>query len=270
MTTNQQIQNILDKQWTAGRLAHAYLFVGPKGAGKTALAQEFAEKVLFGLSQPQLNNNLSVPSGHLPSLGERLHRHPDYLEFDCLVEPEEQAKNVREFITRIALKPFVAKKKFAVIFNAEQLNLHGANALLKTLEEPPANTVIILLANTRKLLPTIISRCQVFNFNHRLERRFETTQINADIKDKENSFNQSIDNYVGKSLGERLIAVQKFAELEDVELSQKIEEFVYYSAEQISTQPEKHTHLSAGLKTFADLNTNKNKKFVMQGLMMKI
>ncbi len=278
---HQQIQNILDKQMENGNLSHAYLFVGPKGTGKKELAKEFAGKVI---SEAFNNSNTTPPQAVPHSLapmhgsgfstgGETLQRHPDYMEFDCLQDTEEQAKSVREFIGRIALKPFVAKKKFALILNIENLNLQGANALLKTLEEPPANTVMVLLANTRKILPTIVSRCQVFNINRvNIPSQFaNTTPPRSEHRDTPPIIGgEKISDFSGKSLAERLNAINKFAELEDNEFSEKVEEFVYYTAEKLSAEPQKYTHLSAGLKAFADLNTNKNKKFIMQGLMMKI
>jgi len=145
---NQQIQNILNRQLESGRLAHAYLFMGSRGTGKKELARELAVKIL-GLSS-----------------ADDLARHPDHSVLDC--SSEASAENVRDFIGRIALKPFVAKKKFALISNIENLNAQGANALLKTLEEPPESTVMVLTADTGRVLPTIISRCQVFSINRTL------------------------------------------------------------------------------------------------------
>ena len=94
---NQQIQNILNRQLESGRLAHAYLFMGSRGTGKKELARELAVKIL-GLSS-----------------ADDLARHPDHSVLDC--SSEASAENVRDFIGRIVLKPFVAKKKFALISN---------------------------------------------------------------------------------------------------------------------------------------------------------
>src|SRR3989344_8980302 len=133
---NQNVRNILDRQLENGRLAHTYLFVGPKGTGKKSLADEFAGKILEMPPRDEASDSLL--------------RHPDYSHFDCLVDGT--AESVREFIGKIALKPFLAKRKFALISNIENLNPQGANALLKTLEEPPQNTVMVLTADTRKVL----------------------------------------------------------------------------------------------------------------------
>ncbi len=246
MTTNQRIQTILNRQMESGRLSHAYLLVGPKGTEKKSLAKEFAEKVL-GLS----------------SLVDLL-KHPDYAVLDC--SEDASAENVREFIGRIALKPFVAKRKFALISNIENLNSQGANALLKTLEEPPENTIMVLTADTRKILPTVLSRCQVFSINrgvHVEERSPATGQ-------KVREAGPGIKTFAGQALSERLLAINRFADLEEQDLKQEIENFVYESAGRLSQAPEKYTQLAAGLKAYEDLGTNKNRKLVLQGLFMKI
>lgn len=234
---NSYIKNILDKQIENGRLAHAYLFVGPKFVDKIDLVLGFAKKIIAS---------------------ENLKNHPDFSELDCL--DDISIEMVRDFIGRIALRPFVAKKKFALISNIENLNIQSSNALLKTLEEPAENTVLVLTANTRRVLSTIVSRCQVFNINYRLIK---------DLKRKNNESAQIID-YAGKSLSERLLAINKFAELEEVDFKQVIENFVYDSAESLFLKPQKYNYLSAGLKAYEDLNTNKNKKLILQGLFMKI
>lgn len=247
---NQHINNLLSKQAEHGRLGHAYLFFGPKGTGKQNLANVFAAKIL-GLDPKT-------------ELLETLLRHPDYLVFDCL--QDSSAESVREFVGKMVLKPFFAQRKFALLANIDLLNPHGANALLKTLEEPPENTVIVLTADTRKVLPTIISRCQTFNFNRSLSapnRPLSTGEATA-------ASGVRISDYADKTLSERLLAINKIAELEDMELKTEIADFIYQSASDLLSRPEKYTRLAAGLKAFEDLATNKNRKLLLQGLMLKI
>ena len=241
MSANLPIQNLLDRQVQAGSFAHAYLFVGPKETGKKELALSFAKKVLEN---------------------EGLSSHPDFLHFDCAAD--SSAENVREFISRLSLKPFVAKQKFALISNIENLNVQGSNSLLKTLEEPAPGTIIVLTANTRKILPTIFSRCQVFNFNR---KQTQKRQARTDV---EGGGLVSIINFAGKDSTDRLLAINKFAELEEAELKQEIEDFIFESAGVLAAEPEKYTYLAAGLKAYEDLNTNKNKKLLLQGLMLKL
>lgn len=273
---NQQIKNILEKQFAVDRLSHAYLFVGPKGVGKRSLAVELAGKVLGIASSDEDSVTSSVPKVRdiSPLKGEKnievLLRHPDYSQLDCL--QDASAESVREFIGRMALKPFAAKRKFALIANIENLNAFGANALLKTLEEPSANTVIVLTANTRRVLPTIISRCQVFNFNRNADpsRVVNTTPSRSESGHPSLAGGEKIADFAGKSLSERLIAINQLADLEENDLKEGIETFIYESADALYQNPQDYARLAAGLKAFEDLNTNKNRKLIMQGLFMRI
>lgn len=249
MTTNQGIKNILDKQIQNGRVAHAYLFVGPKGTGKKELAMEFAMQVLenHGTTRNFTRNNT-----------EFLERHPDFAMLDC--SQDASAESVREFIGRIALKPFLGKKKFALIINIENLNTQGANALLKTLEEPPDSTVMVLTADSRKILPTIVSRCQVFSFSRVLATDLKRNAPEA----------PSLIGLAEKSLGERLVAISQFAAVEEAVLKNSIEDFIYTAARQLSSEPAKYYQLAAGLKAYEDLSTNKNRKLILQGLLTRL
>ena len=121
---------------------------------------------------------------------------------------------------------------------------------------------MVLTADTRKVLPTVLSRCQVFSFNRGLMRKL--TPKDAEIE------NASIEDFAGKGLAERLLAISQFADLEEPELKQTIEDFIYESAGKLSFSPGKYTHLAAGLKAFEDLDTNKNRKLILQGLIMRI
>src|SRR3989344_1069017 len=96
----ENIRKILQKQLENDRLPHAYLFLGPKGTGKKNLAEEFAKQILE-------TNNLST--------------HADFALLDC--SAGASAESVREFIARVSLKPFIAKRKFALVSNIENLNV---------------------------------------------------------------------------------------------------------------------------------------------------
>ncbi|MEK7617868.1 MAG: AAA family ATPase [Patescibacteria group bacterium] len=240
MATNLRIKSIIEKQITTGRLAHAYLFVGPRGAGKKSFVLEFAKKVIGN---------------------ENLFSHPDFAFLDC--QEDASADSVRDFIGRMALKPFVAKKKFAFISNIENLNIQGANALLKTLEEPAGNTVIVLTANTGNVPPTIISRCMVFAFNRMPLQKTETWTSAEDP-------GRPILDFAGKPLSERLLGISRFADMPDSELKQEVENFVYESANALKSDLSKYNRLAAGLKAYEDLATNKNKKLILQALMLQI
>jgi DNA polymerase-3 subunit delta' len=155
-----------------GRLATSFLFVGPEGVGKRAFALKLAQALLCS-AHPE---SALEPCERCPScLQVAAGSHPDvdvvakpkdksFLPLDLLIG--DQDHRMREGLChRIALKPFMGGRKVAVIDDADHLNAEGANCLLKTLEEPPPRSVLILIGTSPvKQLPTIRSRCQLVRF----------------------------------------------------------------------------------------------------------
>jgi DNA polymerase-3 subunit delta' len=142
----------------SGRVAHAYLFVGPEGVGKSTVAQAFA-CALTCPAEP------GEGCGACPSCQRILSgNHPDV----HVVEPEGQVvkiEQIRVLQEALAFRPAFAPRSVAVLSRAERMTLQAANALLKTLEEPPGKTVIVLVSPTASLLPsTVVSRCEQIPF----------------------------------------------------------------------------------------------------------
>jgi DNA polymerase-3 subunit delta' len=140
-----------------GTLAHAWLLQGTQGIGKHLLAEHLAQLMLCAApSQDQPCGQCR--SCQLIAAG----THPDKV----VLEPEEAGKPikidaVRELVSQLQLTPQVAKRKMVLIDPAEAMNVNAANALLKTLEEPPGAAVLLLISHAPgRLLATIRSRCQ--------------------------------------------------------------------------------------------------------------
>jgi DNA polymerase III subunit delta' len=159
--TSHQWQQLQQRR-QAQRLPHAILLAGPQGLGKGEFALDLAQGLLC--EQPGQDGS---PCGQCRACARFLaSSHPDLLK----LEPEEPGKaikvdQVRELIRQLTLTSHQGGFRVAIVQPAERMNLAAANSLLKTLEEPPADTLIILLSASPSLLPaTILSRCQRLDF----------------------------------------------------------------------------------------------------------
>src|SRR5262249_34904591 len=146
-----------------GRLAHAYLFTGPPGVGKKLFATELARTLLCERPElPVLEACDGCPSCVQVEAG----THPDFL---CVGRPEDALEFpidvMRDLCQRFSLKSARGHGKVVLLDDADDLNEESANCFLKTLEEPPPRSVLILIGSSPdRQLPTIVSHCQVVNF----------------------------------------------------------------------------------------------------------
>jgi len=172
--TQPSVTERLQRSLRENRLAHAYLFTGPRGSGKLAMATTLAQALNCLQKEHdacgRCKSCLDIKDG----------THPDV----HWVRPESKSRQIkieqiREFGNSIALKPMMARTKVGIIEDAECLNVAAQNAFLKTLEEPPDRTVILLLsAEPERLLPTILSRCLRISFGAtRAERAPEQERV---------------------------------------------------------------------------------------------
>jgi DNA polymerase-3 subunit delta' len=181
--------SMLSAHLNSGNLSHAYLFLGREGTGKERLAREFARYILCDKrADDDCDSCRKFEKG----------AHPDFI----YIKGNEGVKieDVRGAIERIGLSPAMAASKVCLITKTENMGIEAANALLKTLEEPPADSIIILTGDAEKrLLETIISRSQVVRLNpvseseisRILEKEFNKSEIEEIISLSEGSIGEA-------------------------------------------------------------------------------
>lgn len=177
----EHVVNVLKNSVTKKKISHAYLFCGPRGTGKTSIAKLFAravncenpDQVICGVC----DNCKAVADG----------THPDLIEIDAA--SNNGVDEIRGLIEKVKYTPILGKYKVYIIDEVHMLSQGAFNALLKTLEEPPSHVVFILATTEiHKVLPTIISRCQRYDFNrigekdiaNRLDYVLESEHVEAE------------------------------------------------------------------------------------------
>lgn len=214
-----KVVSIFEKQLHDFRLSHAYLIIG---SFKT-------EKIIEILEV----------------------KRPDLLEFK---ETPLKINAVRELIHWLALKPHSSPKKLAIIYKAETMTLDAANALLKTLEEPPKDSILILVVqSTEKILPTIISRCQLI-------RGEEVSQKEA-LTDY-----QTPDQLSKKNLKERFDYILRIYESEN--LKAFLNSWEEYFSHALSKGQDSRKILKKIFRTRDLLSTNTSVKLLLENLLM--
>ncbi len=166
---HERQKEILNRALASGRLAHAYLFAGPDGIGKRLMAMALARAIVCE-EQRGCGNCLACRKiDH--------QNHPDL----HILEPDGKAikiEQIRAFQRELNFKPLEAPRKICIIEQADTMTVGAANALLKTLEEPRGDTLLVLLSSQpNRLLETIRSRCQPLPFN-----RHPNSRIQAELE----------------------------------------------------------------------------------------
>lgn len=158
------------------KIAHAYLFAGPRGTGKTTVAKLFAKAINCESFNNESCDNCENCKAYLEG------NHPDIIEMDAA--SNNGVDDIREIIEQVPYAPLLGKYKVYIIDEVHMLSTPAFNALLKTLEEPPKHVVFIFATtDPQKVIPTVLSRCQRYNFS-----KITTTEIikrTSEILEKE-------------------------------------------------------------------------------------
>lgn len=162
----EHITRTLDNAIAKNQIAHAYLFCGPRGVGKTTCARIFSQLI---------NENTNS----------------EYNIFELDGASNNSVDDIRNLIDQVKIPPQIGKYKTYIIDEVHMLSKSAFNAFLKTLEEPPTHSIFILATTEKeKIIPTILSRCQIFDFNkitvdqisNYLSQLAENEKINVDKK----------------------------------------------------------------------------------------
>ena len=144
---------------SSGKLAHAYLFCGPRGVGKTTCARIFAKTI---------NCEHRTPEGEACNECESCQsfiEQRSYNVYELDAASNNSVENIRELIDQVKIPPQIGRYKVFIIDEVHMLSTAAFNAFLKTLEEPPKHAIFVMCTTEKqKILPTILSRCQTYDF----------------------------------------------------------------------------------------------------------
>lgn len=181
---NQKIKTELENAVKQNKTSHSYLFIGTSGIGKKMIAREFAKMLLCLEEQKYCNKCKSC-------LEFQNNNQPDFMQ----IGPDGNSikiEQIRELQKRIQEKPIISSKKVYIIDDADLMTQEAQNCLLKTLEEPPEfSTIILIGANENSFLPTIKSRCMILHFQKiedeemktYLQNNYDMTNISQNMLD---------------------------------------------------------------------------------------
>jgi DNA polymerase III delta prime subunit len=259
---NKKQEGYLKQQIESGDFVGFMLFVGQKGTGKYKAVEDFATSVLCesGNGEPCL----MCSSCKLATGG----NHPDFLKLGG--EGTIKIAEIRKLQKSLYLKPYQASHKVAIIEDAHLMTEESANAMLKVLEEPPENSIIILTSPDKKLLPeTIVSRSQIVSFGTGgiLQKTEDSEAIHGDVM-----------NILGKiPVYEKMIAVQKYSKEKPLlldflnTLEGVLREAILGSNNLINFSEKKVINiLELTQKSREYLKNNLSSKFVLENLILNI
>lgn len=188
----ESLTTTLKNSIRTGRLAHAYLFCGPRGVGKTTCARIFAKTI--NCLHSGANGEACGECESCVAFNEQ--RSYNIHELDAA--SNNSVDDIRTLIEQVRIPPQVGRYKVFIIDEVHMLSTQAFNAFLKTLEEPPAHAIFILATTEKhKLLPTILSRCQIYDFSRMTVKN--TVEHLKKVAEKENiSYEESALNVIAQ------------------------------------------------------------------------
>lgn len=242
------------------RLTGSFLFIGPGGIGKKAFAFALAKTLLCKRTQnPQKTDGFSKTPFEPCGVCESCQMFPEHPDFFFVSKPHEKTFIPLELLIgskelrgkeglcfEISRTPFLGKRKIAVIDDADYFNAEGANALLKTLEEPPPDSLLILIGTSAgRQLPTIRSRCQMIRFAPLSVRNLATILWNREIVE---SFESGL-KLANRAVATGVCSVERAEEL----LDEKLETFQEQLYSLLAGKPWNSVKLASFLNEFVEL-----------------
>lgn len=242
ITGHKQQLAFLENAFSRGKLAHAYIFAGPQGIGKKAIAVKLAQRLLETPGTSNFN--------------------ADYIE----LAPEGAIKieHIRELVYKLSLKPYSAKYKVAVIDRAEDMTTEAANALLKAMEEPKSYNVIILITSNPSRLPkTILSRGQKITFGPIAGQEEKNLEQAEEAQKFFETFNSP-------ALADKLMLAAEIANLETAEIKQILHAWLIHLQLSLRQDASNATanKISQVAKAMKYLDQNVNTKLLLTNLML--
>lgn len=234
---NEKIKESLKKYIIEDKISHSYLFLGVEGIGKQLIAKEFAKSILC--TQKENNTYCNKCSSCIQFNSSN---HADFK----IIEPEGSSikiEQIRQMQEKVQEKPIISKNKIYIINNADLLTIEAQNCLLKTLEEPPIHTIIMLIgSNENAFLSTIKSRCMIIHFQkindeeikEFLKNEYEITNISSNmIKTFQGSIKRAIEQKDNKEQYEKIEKIIKSLKTKDTVQILKNSRILYQSKESI-------------------------------------
>ena len=234
---NEKIKESLKKYIIEDKISHSYLFLGVEGIGKQLIAKEFAKSILC--TQKENNTYCNKCSSCIQFNSSN---HADFK----IIEPEGSSikiEQIRQMQEKVQEKPIISKNKIYIINNADLLTIEAQNCLLKTLEEPPIHTIIMLIgSNENAFLSTIKSRCMIIHFQkindeeikEFLKNEYEITNISSNmIKTFQGSIKRAIEQKDNKEQYEKIEKIIKSLKTKDTVQILKNSRILYQYKESI-------------------------------------